>query len=269
MIGDVALVYDWCFDKVTPAQRTRWLAYANQAVWNVWHPTQAKWGSTTFAVERMVGERPVGQLLLLVPARDDAGRPRGQGRGRPGRRLDRRSSAMPRSSAELIPTFNADLVGGGSREGTGYGVAMRRLFELYDFWSATTGESLATKTKHTRASMLSSMHQLVPTLDRVAPTGDLSRDSTAAFFDYHRNYLQELVQLYPERSALGSREDDARGLERACDGPGVHDRRTTSCTTTRTSRRRRSTVSARRTTRRASASSTRARAGTSTRRGST
>ena len=41
------------------------------------------------------------------------------------------------------------------------------------------------------------LHQLVPTRDRIAPTGDQSRDSTAAFFDYHRNYLQELIQQFP------------------------------------------------------------------------
>jgi hypothetical protein len=45
--------------------------------------------------------------------------------------------------------------------------------------------------------MLAFIHQVMPTLDRVAPAGDQSRDSTAAFFDYHRNYLQELAQMYP------------------------------------------------------------------------
>jgi hypothetical protein len=98
---------------------------------------------------------------------------------------------------QLVPTFNADLAGGGSREGTGYGVAMRKLFELYDLWQSTTTEAIGNRTQHTRQSMLAMLHQLVPTRDRVAPTGDLSRDSTAAFFDYHRNYLQELIQAYP------------------------------------------------------------------------
>jgi hypothetical protein len=98
---------------------------------------------------------------------------------------------------QLVPTFNADLVGGGSREGTAYGVSMRELFMLYDFWQATTGEDLATKTPHTRASMLAFIHQVVPTLDRFAPTGDQSRDSTASFFDYQRSYLQTLVALFP------------------------------------------------------------------------
>ena len=41
LIGDLALVYDWCFPQTTAAQRTRWLAYADQAVWNVWNHTTA------------------------------------------------------------------------------------------------------------------------------------------------------------------------------------------------------------------------------------
>jgi len=64
-------------------------------------------------------------------------------------------------------------------------------------WQASSGEVIATKTPHTRASMLAFVHQIVPTLDRIAPTGDQSRDSTASFYDYHRSYLQDLIALYP------------------------------------------------------------------------
>ena len=45
MIGDLALVYDWCFDQVSTAQRARWITYANNAVANVWNPAGARWGS--------------------------------------------------------------------------------------------------------------------------------------------------------------------------------------------------------------------------------
>jgi hypothetical protein len=91
-----------------------------------------------------------------------------------------------------------ELGGGGSREGTGYGVAQRDMFELYDFWAASTGQRIADLTPHTRASMLAMIHQIVPTLDRFAPTGDQSRDSTASLYDYHRSYLQDLIALYPK-----------------------------------------------------------------------
>lgn len=44
MIGDLALTLDWCPTHVTQARRNHWSAYAEQAVWNVWHPDQAQWG---------------------------------------------------------------------------------------------------------------------------------------------------------------------------------------------------------------------------------
>jgi hypothetical protein len=196
LIGDVALVYDWCFDQVTSSQRTRWLRYANQAVWNVWHHDQATWGSATIPWTGWATNDPSDNyyysflratMLLGLASRGE----------------DPQADAWitmfhdTKINNQLVPTFNADLAGGGSREGTGYGVAMRKLFELYDLWQSTTTEAIGNRTQHTRQSMLAMLHQLVPTRDRVAPTGDLSRDSTAAFFDYHRNYLQELIQAYP------------------------------------------------------------------------
>jgi hypothetical protein len=196
MVGDLALVYDWCYPQTTAAQRARWLKYADQAVWNVWHSDSAKWGTATIPWTGWATDDPSDNyyysflratMLLGLASKGE----------------DPQADAWliefhdTKILGQLIPTFNADLVGGASREGTGYGVAMRRLFELYDLWQSTTGENLAVKTPHTRQSMLAMLHQLVPTRDRIAPTGDLSRDSTAAFFDYHRNYLQELIQLFP------------------------------------------------------------------------
>ena len=199
MLGDLALTYDWCFDTVTAAQRTRWLAYADQAIWNVWNPTQAKWGNTTMAWTGWAIDDPsdnyyysflrATMLVGLAANGEDA-------QAAQWLTQFRQTKVM----GELVPNFDTDLVGGGSREGTGYGVAMRTLWELYDIWHATTGEPRNKSTPQTRASMLSFIHQVVPTLDRFAPTGDQSRDSTASMFDYQRNYLQELVTLYPTDS---------------------------------------------------------------------
>ncbi|MDX2087641.1 MAG: hypothetical protein SFX73_07315 [Kofleriaceae bacterium] len=195
-IGDLALVYDWCFANLSSTQKSRWIAYANQAVWNVWHPSQAKWGSSTIPWTGWATNDPANNYyysflratMLLGLAT------RGENSQADAWLTQFRDTKV---LGQLVPTFNADLVGGGSREGTGYGTAMNSLFLLYDFWKATTGEDLASKTGHTRASMLTFMHQVMPTLDRFAPTGDQSRDSTAAMFDYQRAYLQELVALFP------------------------------------------------------------------------
>src|SRR3569623_1166881 len=215
-VGDVALVYDWCFDSLSASQRTRWLAYANQAVWNVWHPTSAKWGSHTVPWSGWATDDPSDNFYysflratMLLGLAEKGEDPAG----------DTWSAQFRQTKilGELVPTFDADLQGGGSREGTGYGVAMRNLWSIYDFWKSTTGEGLASKTPHTRASLRTMIHQIVPTLDRFAPTGDQSRDSTASMFDYQRNYLQALVTLYPTATASGP----AQSLLAQCSVPAL------------------------------------------------
>lgn len=198
-IGDVMLTYDWCFDSLSSSQKSRWLAYADQTVYNIWHPTQATWGGHAQPWSGWATDDPsdnyyydflrATMLLGLAANGED-------------QHADDALATFhdDKIMSQLVPTFDEDLVGGGSREGTGYGVAMKNLFQLYDFWNATTGEHLFNKTPHSRMSMLSFMHQVLPTVDKIAPTGDQSRDSTASFFDYHRQYLQELISFYPNDS---------------------------------------------------------------------
>lgn len=197
MVGDALLVYDWCYSTASSSQRSRWLKYAEQAVWNVWHPDQAKWGGKKVTWSGWSIDNPSNNyyysflratMLLGLGAHGESG-------GKTDWLAFFRDEKV---LGELVPTFERDLPGGGSREGTGYGVSMHRLWELYDFWQGSTGEDLASRSGHARSSMLTFMHQIVPTLDRVAPTGDHSRDSTAAMFDYHRNYLLELAHLFPD-----------------------------------------------------------------------
>jgi hypothetical protein len=199
-IGDLALTYDWCFDTTTAAQRQRWLTYANQAVWNVWHPMDATWGGASFPWSGWSIDNPSNNyyysflratMLLGLAAYDEVPEAAGW-------------VTMFRDAKigqQLVPTFAADLEGGCSREGSGYGVAMAKLFELYDWWRATTGERIDDLGPHARDSLVHFLHMVVPTRDRIAPVGDHARDSTAALFDYHRNYVQILTYLY---------RDDAR-----------------------------------------------------------
>ncbi len=193
VIGGLAMVYDHCFADLTSAQKTRWVAYAEQAVWNVWHPSEAKWGTTTFPWSGWSIDNPFNNyhysflratmLLGLATAGDS---PSGQGN------VDLfRETKLP----ILISAFEKDLQGGGSREGTGYGTSHKSLFELYDFWEATTGETVWNLTSHTRASLPNFIHATVPTMDRIAPIGDHARDSTASFFDYHREQVLVLQHL--------------------------------------------------------------------------
>jgi hypothetical protein len=203
MLGDLALVYDWCFDQVSQSQRSRWIAYANQTLSNLWgDPDEATWGGASHPWLGWSVDNPRNnyyysflRATMLVGLATKGENPR----------ADEWISEFrdKRIYGQLIPVFEEELVGGGSREGTGYGVSLRGLFELYNFWTATTGENLATKTKHARASLLAFIHQVMPTLDKVAPYGDHARDMKAALFDYHRHYLQTLIALFPDDPLAG------------------------------------------------------------------
>jgi len=196
-IGDVALVYDWCFDHMTDAQKRRWLAYANQAVWNVWNPDMAKWGNTVHKWSGWSIDNPndnyyssflqATQYLGLAAEGDD---PMADGW------VDEYRNAKIRD--QLVPTFNTDIPGGGSREGTGYGIDMAQLFTQYDFWEQTTGERIAALTSHTEGSFFWMVHATVPTLDRIITIGDQGRESTGVLFDGHRDYVQLLTFLFPQ-----------------------------------------------------------------------
>lgn len=199
-IGGLALVYDWCHDLLEPAQRARWIAYANQAVWNVWNPKRARWGGATYPWSGWSVDNPSNNYyysflratmllgLATIGENDQA-------------RSWLETFRLRKLEQQLFPTFERDLGGGGSLEGTGYGVAMKGLFELYDWWERSTGERIADRTSHTRASILHMVHSIAPTGDALAPIGDHARDSTASLFDYHREYLLIAIALYPDDRA--------------------------------------------------------------------
>jgi hypothetical protein len=196
VIGDVALVYDWCFDTITADQKTRWVAYMNLTLTNLWNPTQAKWGPTAMPWLGWSVNDPLNnyyysflRATMLVGLATKGEDPKGD-----------EWIAQFRDAkvlGQLVPAFDESLRGGGSLEGSAYGVSLRTLWNLYDIWYSTTGEKLQAKTKHARQSLRSFVHHVVPTMDRIAPTGDQPRDMKAMFFDYQRQYLQELIQLYP------------------------------------------------------------------------
>lgn len=197
MVGDVALVYDWCHSRLSTAQRNRWVAYMNQAIGNVWNPATASWGGKAFPWSGWSVDNPSNnyyysflRATMLVGLAT-----RGENTQAPAWLAQFRDAKI---GQELVPTFNRDLAGGGSREGTGYGTAMKNLFQLYDWWERSTGERLATLTPHTLSSMAWMMHNVVPTLDFLAATGDHARESSAALFDYHREYLLSLISLFPQ-----------------------------------------------------------------------
>ena len=180
-IRDLSITYDWCASFTTASQRTRWAAYAEQAVWNVWNPAQARWGTGAFPWSGWSINDPGNNyhfsfleatMYWALASNSSTWR-----------------SFLDNQKFPPLMNFFAALPGGGSREGTGYGLAQQRLFELYRMWRDSTGTNLGAAGTHLNDSPDYWIHATVPTLDRIAPIGDQARSSYPDLYDYHRNVV--------------------------------------------------------------------------------
>ena len=198
MIRDLALTLDWCADAITPAQRARWSAYAGQAVWNIWHHEQAQWGGHAQPWSGWATDDPANNYYYsFVEAT--------------------MYWALASNSADWLQLLAEDKLpalehsvagidGGGSQEGTGYGLSHRTLFSLYRVWrDSTPGHiDLANANGHLVSSIAWWIHATVPTLDRIAPIGDQARVSEPVVYDYHRALMLEARALSVDP---GARDD--------------------------------------------------------------
>jgi hypothetical protein len=183
----LALTYDYGFALLTDAQRARWLAYADQAIYNVWNPALAEWGGVSHPWSGWSICDPgnnyhysfLRATMLWAWATQNT---------------TWLTFLQSQKFGPLVDYFAA-LAGGGSREGTGYGTAQKNLFENYIYWQASTGEDLAGLTPHTRETIDYWVHATVPTRDRFAPIGDQSRSSVPELYDYHENLVHAAVVL--------------------------------------------------------------------------
>jgi hypothetical protein len=198
-IRSLVYTYDWCHDQLTGEQKKRWIAYANQSVWNVWHPNKAHWGKVKANWSGWSVNNPGNNYYYsFLTATATLGLATW---GENDQAKDWLSIFRnEKIEKQVIPYFGG-LAGGGSREGTGYGTAQRELFELFDLWRSSTGEDISSRLAHPRDSIFNMIHLRVPTLDRIAPVGDHARDSSAALFDYHRAYLLVLVSFFRDDPA--------------------------------------------------------------------
>ena len=193
MIGDLAITYDTCSAFLTASQRTRWSAYAEQAVWNVWNYQNAKWGSRAAPWSGWSVDNPGNNYhySFLEATMNWA-------------LASRNPTWMGLLQSDKLPKLEAyyrALATGGSQEGTGYGTAQMRLFEIYRLWRDATGIDLANANPHESNTIRWWVHATVPTLDRFAPLGDQSRSSTPDIYDYHRRLVLEARHLTQDATA--------------------------------------------------------------------
>jgi hypothetical protein len=186
----LAATYDWAGSRVTAAQKARWEAFADRTLENIWNPTKARWGDTPATWSGWSVANPGNNyhfsFLLATMSWALAGE------------RDEWLRFLREDKLPKLVEYYRELPGGGSREGTGYGLAQAKLFEIYRLWRDATGEDLAARSPHLVETISYWVHATVPTLDRVAPIGDQARDSTASLFDYHRALVLQAVSLAPE-----------------------------------------------------------------------
>jgi hypothetical protein len=193
MLEDLALTYDWCADHTTANQRTRWAAYAEQAVWNVWHAETAQWGGNSFAWSGWGVDDPANNYhYSFLRATAYWG-------------LASNNTTWLNLLANTKwpeqEAYTATIPGGGSQEGTAYGLSHRDLFMLYRVWRDATGTDIANANEHLTDSIQWWIHATVPTLDRVAAIGDQARVSEPVIYDYHRHLMLEARNLTNDATA--------------------------------------------------------------------
>ncbi len=193
MIADLAMTYDTCAARVTSSQRQRWSAYAQQAIWNVWNHQDARWGNTSHPWSGWSVNNPgnnyyfsfVEATMMWALA-------------------TRNPTWMALLKTDKLPKLEAyyrNMPTGGSLEGTGYGTAQMRLFELYRIWRDATGIDLANANPHATSTIQWWVHGTVPTRTHFAPIGDQSRNSVPELYDYHRRLVLEARRLTNDPAA--------------------------------------------------------------------
>lgn len=193
-LGDLALIWDWCASFRTAAMTTRWSAFAQQTVFNVWNHQSASWGGRPAPWTGWGTDNPRNnyylsflQATLLWGAAATGEHPGAAGW---------LAQARQKIERDLTIIHTTETPGGGSLEGTGYGGAIKRLFFLHFIWEASTGQRWTDLTSSSQAWIRYAIASVVPTNDRFAPIGDQSRIVDALFTDYQREALLALAELH-------------------------------------------------------------------------
>ena len=182
----IALTYDAGYNLLSTQQRSTWAAFAQQTIYNIWNYNQASWGGrsapwTGWSINDP-GDNYYYSFLKATQLWAWASQ-----------NMTWINFLQTQKYPQLVPYFSV-IAGGGSREGTGYGTAMKNMFENYRYWKSSTGEDLSALSSHAKETIDYWIHATTPDLHYFASIGDQSRSSMPTLFDYHRHLMQEAVK---------------------------------------------------------------------------
>lgn len=192
-IGALAATWDACRAGLDPAQAARWTAYADQTIANIWNHRGARWGGRPHPWTGWATDNPGNNYYYSFLA---ATMSWALASGNAAMLADLRERRIP-----PLRAYFDRLPGGGSSEGTGYGVSHMNLFPLYALWRDATGEDLANANSHLTDSIHYWIHATVPGFTHYAPIGDQARYANPEIFDYHRALMLHARSLTSDERA--------------------------------------------------------------------
>jgi hypothetical protein len=193
-IEELALTYDYGIEagKLSAERQQKWKELGDEVVSNLWSPLTAAWGPNKAAGnawDAWAINDPGDNYNYSFVTATQMWALATQNHGW--------MEFLQRYKFPLIVNYLEGLPGGGSREGTGYGVSQRVFWENARIWRDSTGEDLPAVRNHARESAEYWLNATVPTLDMYAPIGDLSRQSFPELFDYHEDLMREAAMAAP------------------------------------------------------------------------
>lgn len=179
-ILDLAMVY--VYGNATAAQKQQWAAIADQTIFNIWHPGQARWGTRAAPWNGWATNDPDNNYHMhFMNATAAWALASGE------------QSLIDFMNNERWPFFDAAWAqnqGGGSLEGTGYGYAMWVIYDLYQYWRDSGRGDRGNATAQMANTIESWVHGTLPSLDLFVPIGDQARSSTPWVYDYQRALVE-------------------------------------------------------------------------------
>jgi hypothetical protein len=161
VLSTLATVTAWCAPSTEQLQR--WKIFANRVIDNMWDASNAVWGTTTAAwsgVGSPGSTRYTDACLvtgLWALATDNV----------------TYYTLLTEQKLPPLMTYFSTYNGGGSLEGTGYGVEINRWLYFTMIWSDSGQSGLSAQSNFIDNSITYWTHALLPTLDRFCPIGGL------------------------------------------------------------------------------------------------
>lgn len=224
-IHSLSLTYDYGFDLLTADQKEKWSAYAEQTLSQHWSGILSSWSTTE--KKYILGTGQFTNCWFWKASWTSTNTPysggsnscveigsggSGWGIDNPGNNYfysfvtstlswalaSRNTKWFDFSQNYIFPLlveYYSAYNGGGTREGTSYGVSLKALFSTYNIWRDSTGEDLSQFNNHAKETIRYWIHATSPDFLKYSPWGDQPMYPDPFLYDYNRHLMIEAVNL--------------------------------------------------------------------------